>query len=412
MACGQPLPGHEIRIVDEAGHELGERREGRLEFRGPSTTSGYFRNTTKTRELFRDGWLDSGDRAYMAAGDVFVTGRVKDIIIRAGRHLYPQEVEEAIGTIPGIRKGGVAVFGTTDQASGTERIVVLAETRETEPDARATLHARILEVVTDIAGTPPDDIILAPRHAVPKTSSGKIRRSAAKELYESGHIGAARRDVWQQVLRLVLAGAFARARRVVRLSTEILYAGWWWLVLGSAFLLGCIAVLILPRLAWRWSAVRGISRSALAAMGVRLTTTGIGRIPKRGAILVFNHSSYTDALVLSAVLPGEPAFVAKRELTGRLIAGLLLRRLGVPFVERYDVFGSLADAAALIALARQGRILAFFPEGTFTRRWVFQASILARSRWQPKRVSPSCLASSMGRERCCAAVNGSPDARR
>jgi acyl-CoA synthetase (AMP-forming)/AMP-acid ligase II len=103
VACGQPLPGHEIRIVDEAGFEFGERREGRLEFRGPSTTSGYFRNEVKTRELFRNGWLDSGDRAYMAGGDVFVTGRVKDIIIRAGRHLYPQEIEEAVSAIPGIR---------------------------------------------------------------------------------------------------------------------------------------------------------------------------------------------------------------------------------------------------------------------------------------------------------------------
>ncbi len=122
VACGQPLPGHEIRIVDEAGHELGERREGRLEFRGPSTTLGYFRNEAKTRELIRGGWLDSGDRAYVAGGDVYVTGRVKDIIIRAGRHLYPQEIEEAVAGVPGIRKGGVAVFGVADATAGTERV--------------------------------------------------------------------------------------------------------------------------------------------------------------------------------------------------------------------------------------------------------------------------------------------------
>lgn len=85
-------------------------------------------------------------------------------------------------------------------------------------------------------------------------------------------------------------------------------------------------------------------------------------------MLVFNHSSYADALVLAAALPGEPAIVAKKELSGQFIAGSLLRRLGVPFVERYDVSGSLADAEALITLARQGRVLVFFPEGTFTRR--------------------------------------------
>jgi 1-acyl-sn-glycerol-3-phosphate acyltransferase len=368
VACGQPLPGHEIRIVDEAGYELSERREGRLEFRGPSTTRGYFGNETKTRELFHDGWLDSGDRAYMAGGDVYITGRIKDIIIRAGRHLYPQEIEEAVADIPGIRKGGVAVFGVTDRASGTERIVVLAETRETDPTARAALQVRAHEITTDIAGTPPDEIVLAPPRTVPKTSSGKIRRSAAKELYERGHIGPVQRALWWQILRLALSGVSPQINRSLRLLRETLYAAWWWAVLAGAFVLGSLAVLILPRIAWRWSALRLIGRATLAAMRVPVSTIGIDRIPSRRAMLVFNHSSYMDSLVLAVVLPGEPAIVAKRELSGQLIAGPLLRRLGIPFVERYDVSASLADAQALIALADQGRILVFFPEGTFTRR--------------------------------------------
>jgi 1-acyl-sn-glycerol-3-phosphate acyltransferase len=368
VACGQPLPGHEIRIIDEAGYELSERREGRLEFRGPSTTRGYFGNETKTRELFHDGWLDSGDRAYMAGGDVYITGRIKDIIIRAGRHLYPQEIEEAVADIPGIRKGGVAVFGVTDRASGTERIVVLAETRETDPTARAALQVRAHEITTDIAGTPPDEIVLAPPRTVPKTSSGKIRRSAAKELYERGHIGPVQRALWWQILRLALSGVSPQINRSLRLLRETLYAAWWWAVLAGAFVLGSLAVLILPRIAWRWSALRLIGRATLAAMRVPVSTIGIDRIPSRRAMLVFNHSSYMDSLVLAVVLPGEPAIVAKRELSGQLIAGPLLRRLGIPFVERYDVSASLADAQALIALADQGRILVFFPEGTFTRR--------------------------------------------
>lgn len=368
VACGQPLPGHEIRIVDEAGYELGERREGRLEFRGPSTTSGYFRNEAKTRELFRNGWLDSGDRAYMAGGDVFVTGRVKDIIIRAGRHLYPQEIEEAVSAIPGIRKGGVAVFGAVDRTSGTERVVVLAETRESDAPARAALNARMQEVATDIAGTPPDEIVLAPPRTVPKTSSGKIRRSAAKELYESGRIGTAQRAVWLQLVRLTLSGVGARLARLGRLVREVAYATWWWAVFGMAFLAGSVAVLVLPRLDWRWSALRATARIALAAWGVPFSTAGIDRIPARGAMLVFNHSSYVDVLVLAAVLPDEPAIIAKRELAGQRVAGTLLPRLGIPFVERYDVSGSLADAEALVALARRGRVLVFFPEGSFTRR--------------------------------------------
>ena len=368
VACGQPLPGHEIRIVDEAGYELGERREGRLEFRGPSTTRGYFHNEIKTRELIHNGWIDSADRAYMAGGDVYITGRIKDIIIRAGRHLYPQEIEEAVAGIPGIRKGGVAVFGVADRASGTERVVVLAETRETDPTKRAALQARAQEVTTDIAGTPPDEVVLAPPSTVPKTSSGKIRRSAAKELYASGHIGPTQRALWWQLLRLAFSGIGPQIRRSARLAREMLYAAWWWLVLAGAFLLGSLALLVLPRMSWRWSALRWISRGALAAMGISVSIIGVERIASRRAMLAFNHSSYMDALVLAAVLPGEPAIVAKKELSGQLIAGSLLRRLGIPFVERYDVSGSLTDAEALIALARQGRVLVFFPEGTFTRR--------------------------------------------
>jgi len=368
VACGQPLPDHEIRIVDEAGHELGERQEGRLEFRGPSTTRGYFRNEAKTRELIRVGWLDSGDRAYMAGGDVYVTGRVKDIIIRAGRHLYPQEIEEAVAGVPGIRKGGVAVFGVADPSSGTERVVVLAETRETDPARRAALQSLAHEVVTEAAGAPPDEVVLAPPGSVPKTSSGKIRRSAAKDLYQTGRVGPARRPVWRQLVRLAVSGIGPQVRRAARLSRDVLYAGWWWVVVSAAFVVGSLAVLILPRLEQRWSALRRIGRGTLAAMGIPLSTKGLGGVPSGRAMLVFNHSSYMDALVLATVLPGEPAIVAKRELAAQRVAGPLLRRLGAPFVERYDVSSSLADAQGLIDLARRGRLLVFFPEGTFTRR--------------------------------------------
>ncbi|HVX77960.1 MAG TPA: AMP-binding protein [Bradyrhizobium sp.] len=367
-ACGQPLPGHEVRVVDEAGRELGERREGRIEFRGPSATRGYFHNETRTRELIHGDWLDTSDRGYMAGGDIFVTGRIKDIIIRAGRHLYPQEIEEAVANVPGVHKGGVAVFGVPDPASGTERVVVLTETRETDPASRAALQARAQEVVTDIAGTPPDEIVLVPPRTVPKTSSGKIRRSTARELYRSGQLGPSRRALWWQVLRLALAGTGPQLRRVGRLLRDDLYAAWWWTVLGGAFLAGCFAVLMLPAMPSRWTALRRIGRGALAAMGIPLAIRGIEKIPAQGAVLVFNHSSYMDVFALAAALPGEPAIVAKRELARQLVAGPILRRLGTPFVERYDVSGSLTDAAALGALARQGRLLVFFPEGTFTRR--------------------------------------------
>ena len=190
VACGRPLPGHQIRIVDEAGREVADRHEGRLQFKGPSATKGYFRNPEKTRSLFDGDWLDSGDLAYVAGGDVYLTGRVKDMIIRAGRHIYPHELEEAVGRIEGVRKGCVVAFAGRDERTGTERLVVMAETRLTDDQGKSALRERILESSLELLETPPDDIVLVPPHTVPKTSSGKIRRSAARALYESGKITA------------------------------------------------------------------------------------------------------------------------------------------------------------------------------------------------------------------------------
>ena len=367
-ACGPAVPDHEIRIVDDAGREVGERREGRLEFRGPSATSGYYRNETKTREMIHDGWLDSGDRAYIARGDVYITGRIKDIIIRAGQHIYPQEVEEAVGGIPGIHSGGVAVFGMTDPGFGTERVVILAEIDEDDPSIIETLHTRAHEVAAEILGTPPDEIVFVRPGTVPKTSSGKIRRAAAKDLYANGRIDAPRRALRWQIWRLWLAGIGSKTSRFSRYLTEILYAACWWTMMTFGFLLGSLAVATLPRLTWRWAALRVVVRTTFAALGIPVTVNGLERLPHGNAVVVFNHSSYLDALIVAIVLPGTPAFVAKKELAGQFFIGSMLRRLGVLFVERYGAADSLAEVEAVTSVARQGRLLVFFPEGTFSRR--------------------------------------------
>ena len=349
--------------------KLGERREGRLEFRGPSTTRGYFRNESKTRELY------SRRLARQRRSRLYGGWRRLHHRAHQGHHHSRRPPYLSAGSrrrrrldIPGIRKGCVAVFGVTDRVSGTERLVVLAETRETDPAVRADMQIRAQEIAGDIAGTPPDEIVLAPPRTVPKTSSGKIRRSAAKELYESGQIGVPRRALWRQILRLTLASITPQLMRQSRVLRETIYAAWWWIVIGLGATIAWPAVMILPRVDWRWRAIRSIARAALAAMGVPVSVSGVDRIPRGNAMLVFNHSSYMDALVLSAVLPGEPVYVVKRELAGQISAGPFLRRLGTLFVERYDVSASLADTEAIIAAARQGRNVVYFPEGTFTRR--------------------------------------------
>lgn len=368
VACGHPLPGHEIRIVDDAGWEVEERREGRLEFRGPSATAGYFRNEAKTRELFRNGWLDSGDRAYMADGDVFVTGRIKDIIIRAGQHIYPHEFEEAIGEIDGFVKGGVATFGVTDPVSGTERVVVLGETRQTDTTEREALIAAARNAATAIMGSPPDEIVLVAPGTVPKTSSGKIRRASAKEHYLARELNTPKRALRWQIIRLWLAGLGGQFQRSGRALGESLYAAWWWAVLATCVGAGAVAVIALPRLAWRWACVRMLARTALIVMGIPLSVRGVDRLPERHALVVFNHASYVDAIVIAALFPSAPAYLVKRELSGHPVAGPLLHRLGALFVERYDMTGGIADITAATALAREGRLLIVFPEGTFTRQ--------------------------------------------
>ncbi|HEX7689540.1 MAG TPA: AMP-binding protein, partial [Burkholderiaceae bacterium] len=129
VCCGMPLPSHELRVVDDRGSELPDRREGRIQFRGPAATSGYLRNAEATRRLFDGDWIETGDLGYVADGELFVTGRLKDMIKHAGHNLHPDDLESAVGALPGVRRGCVAVFGSDDAGPRGERIVVVAETR-------------------------------------------------------------------------------------------------------------------------------------------------------------------------------------------------------------------------------------------------------------------------------------------
>jgi len=184
-ACGTLIPGHQIRIVDNTGREVADRHQGRLQFSGPSATRGYYLNEAKTKQLFDGDWLETGDLAYVAGGDVYLTGRIKDIIIRGGRNIYQHEVEAAIGELDGIRQGCVAVFAAhaTDHA---EKLVVVAETRETSAEVLARLRRDVDTTTLDVAGIAPDDVIRAPPRALLKMSSGKVRRAATGDRYLQG----------------------------------------------------------------------------------------------------------------------------------------------------------------------------------------------------------------------------------
>jgi 1-acyl-sn-glycerol-3-phosphate acyltransferase len=369
VACGRPLPEHQIRVVDPAGHELPERQEGRLQFRGPSSTSGYYRDPDATRRLFDGNWLESGDLAYIAEGDVFVTGRVKDLIIRAGRNIHPTDLEEAIGAVEGIVRGCVAVFGSGEPASGTERLVVMAETRKREPAELEQLRAEVNGATTDLIGAPADEVVLAPPNTIPHTSSGKIRRAACRELWESGLVGKPHRAPWLQVARLAMAGTLPQLRRAGRMVRAALFAAFAWVVAGVFALLAWLAAVTIPRFAWRWSVLRGCAQLTARITCTRVSVRGLENLPpaSRPCIIVSNHSSYLDGFVLVAVLPRPVSFIAKAELSDFWLTRMPLVRVGAQFVERFDRQKGVEDFRLVAGTAHTGHAPLFFPEGTFRR---------------------------------------------
>jgi 1-acyl-sn-glycerol-3-phosphate acyltransferase len=367
VACGRPLPEHQVRIVDEIGLEAGERVEGRLQFKGPSATAGYHRNPEATRRLFSGDWLDSGDRAYLAEGEVYITGRVKDIIIRGGRNIHPHELEDAVGAVAGVRRGCVAAFGSRDARSGTERLVILAETREAGP-AREALRERIASAVLDVLGEPPDEVVLAPPNTVLKTSSGKIRRSAMRELYEAGSIGAGTRAAWWQVARLVARAALPQVRRWLRVGGEIAHAAYVWLVFWLVAPPTWLLTAATRRPAEAWALGGAAARLFLKLCRIPLVVRGLENLPAGSpAVVVANHASYLDGIILVAALPQHYSFVAKRELDEGFISSVYLRRLGAEFVERFAAQQGAEDGQRMVNAVASGRSLAFFPEGTFRR---------------------------------------------
>lgn len=361
VSCGQPLPGHEIRIVDEGDRELPDGTQGSVQFRGPSATSGYFHATEITRHLFHGSWLDSGDLGFIFEGELYLTGRVKDLIIRAGRHIHPQAIEQMIGSVAGVRRGRVAVFGSYAGNEGTERLVVVAETRVTDVAALAALRAQVNTVAEDFTGGPADEVVLTPPGSVLKTSSGKLRRSACRAAYEAGTLGKAHN---RALIAVLLRGLIANVRGRLRRVGAIAFAVYAWTILALLVIPAFFALAVLPQLTQRWQAMRTVIGILRTALCLPLTLHVEQTLPEQPCIFVANHSSYIDALILLWTLPRPVAFAAKTELSRQPLLRWLLARLGAVFVERSDQQRS----TEVVGQAQEGqRDFLFFPEGTFYR---------------------------------------------
>lgn len=183
VSVGKALWGTEIRVADDAGNPLPERHIGELQLRGLSMMKGYYKNPEATAKAIRGGWLCTGDLAYAVGGRLFIAGRIKDLIIKRGRNYYPQDLERAVERVRGVRAGCTVAFAVYNEGEGTEDVVVLAETRLIGDEEHKRLAAEIEKALVTAVGLRPDALQILPPRTLPKTTSGKIQRRKARQLY-------------------------------------------------------------------------------------------------------------------------------------------------------------------------------------------------------------------------------------
>lgn len=184
VAVGTPIPGTEVQVVDATGAPLPERRVGELRVRAPSLMRGYYDDPAATDEALREGWLATGDLGYVADGQLFITGRRKELIIRGGLNIIPTAIEEIAAEVDGVRPGGLAAVGVRTEELASEQVHLVVETR-LDPPAWPDLRARLDRALRS-RGVAVDRIVLVEPGALPRTTSGKLRRREVAESLASG----------------------------------------------------------------------------------------------------------------------------------------------------------------------------------------------------------------------------------
>jgi fatty-acyl-CoA synthase len=182
MSSGWPLKDVALRVVTTNGEEAPEGVIGEITLRSNCMLSGYYNRPDATAKAFRDGWYLTGDYGFVLGGDVFVTGRKKDVLIVGGKNIYPQDLEALASEVPGVHAGRVIAFGVFSEETGTEEVVILAETDST---SREEIADAIRLYVTKNSAVALRRVELVPPKWILKTSSGKLARAANKDKYLS-----------------------------------------------------------------------------------------------------------------------------------------------------------------------------------------------------------------------------------
>jgi fatty-acyl-CoA synthase len=184
--CGKPCRDMAVEIRDETGASLPEKTIGKVWCKGPSVMAGYFRDPDATTACLQDGWLDTGDMGYLSGGYVYIVGRAKDMIIINGKNHWPQDIEWAVEQLPGFKSGDIAAFAITTPG-GEETPAVLVQCRTSDLVERGRLRETIRERVRAITGI--NCVVeLVPPRSLPRTSSGKLSRAKARNLYLAGEM--------------------------------------------------------------------------------------------------------------------------------------------------------------------------------------------------------------------------------
>ncbi|MBA4379424.1 MAG: hypothetical protein C0393_01835 [Anaerolinea sp.] len=183
LSAGRPIRNVVVRALDEHGKDVPERYIGEIALKSDCMLTEYFHRPDFTKKAFQDGWYLTGDFGYIANGEVYITGRKKDLIIVGGKNIYPQDLEQLAMDVPQIHPGRVVTFGIFNETTGTEDVVLVAEVETQDADERQRVADQIRQVVTRGSAVALRYVHLVGPHWIVKTSSGKTARSANRDKF-------------------------------------------------------------------------------------------------------------------------------------------------------------------------------------------------------------------------------------